>query len=289
MTYFRFKMFTTDTVQVLRRQSEEDVWELLEDDKLIIFEEDGAFFLRASINHFSQGCLGKNLYNASGYYDEKCKWPYRPRNKEIEFVNATGRVLSFLVQPTTVSLSFRTKLAAGVGIQGVSANATTEKAKKEYILDQATQPQVLQVIRNETLQEPLQAGQRCPFMTFQLPECTGNEARVALMTTGPEQAADFVEVWDSRIVKHKTRVVILPNRFSPGMIPTLGRHSLAQHKTLVRAGLTAMQPLERTTRVPVAVLESDTTDTHQEEEDTPSLEEVGSSMTRNIFRYFFGR
>ena len=221
------------------------MWELLEDDKITIFEEDGTFFLRASISHFSQVCLGKSAEYSSGYDVQTMTGPYRPWRKEIEFVNATKRNLYFLVLPTTISVSFWTKLAAGLGIQGVSANLTTERRKKEYILKHATQPQFITVLRNKnTGEEPPKAGVMCESSTVQLLNCSGNEAVVVLMTVTGSEDDRTLEVWDSRIIKHRTRVTIFQDLFSSEAIPTLGRHILPKIQSIAEAGSAVMKRLE---------------------------------------------
>ena len=175
------------------------------------------FFVRASIEHFSQGCLARVLRLESPCQEEVMTWPNR--KKQIEFVNATDRTLTFLVLPTSWSISAIREVAVGIAAQGVTLDVAIKRAVEQSILAEATNPQVFQVppLRQS---EPLRAGQRCPYRTCHLANNTGSEARVVLITVdGP-----ILTVWHSRIVPHRTRVAILPVQFSDEMTPTLGPH-----------------------------------------------------------------
>lgn len=177
------------------------------------------FFLRTSVSHFSQWCLGRSINPQSPYDDQVVTWPRRPGRKEMEFVNATDRTLLFLVLPTTWTNGAVNSIATGLNVENMGMHLAISKAIEQSILEEATQPQVFQV-KCPDMKGPLRAGQMCPTCTCWLSESTGYEARVAMMTIdGP-----FVAVWNYRIIRHRTRVVVLPGQFSDGMIPLLGRH-----------------------------------------------------------------
>ena len=177
------------------------------------------FFIRASIDHFSQGCLAKKIRLDSPCHDEIVTWPKRPGKKQIEFVNATSKALTFLVLPTTWSHQAIQSVAMGVEMEGLSTNLAISRAMEQAILEEATDPQVF-ALPALKLHGPLRAGQECPFRTCTLAKQTGFEARVALISV----EKTTVSVWDYRIVGHRTRVTILPGQFSEGMFPLLGRH-----------------------------------------------------------------
>ena len=185
----------------------------------MVLYEKGVFFVRASIDHFSQGCLSKKVNLHNSIHVETVTWPKRPGRKEIEFVNATTRALTFLVLPTSWSHKATQSVEMGVEVEGLSANVAISRAVEQAILEEATDPHLFQVPAFK-LNEPPRAGQECPYYTCRLAEKTGFEARVVLITVeGPT-----VLVWSSSIVSHRTRVAILPGQFSEGMIPLLGEH-----------------------------------------------------------------
>lgn len=177
------------------------------------------FFVRASIDHFSQGCLAKTIQPESAYHEETAIWPFRPGKRELEFVNTTDRPLVFLVMPTSWSNKATHAVAMGLAWEGLEAHVAISRAIEQSILAEATHPQILQVPCNKRKGDP-RAGQICPYATCRLAKSTGNEARVALITADSQTVA----VWDYRIVRHKTRLAILPGQFSEGMIPILGEH-----------------------------------------------------------------
>lgn len=39
-----------------------------------------------------------------------------------------------------------------------------------------------------------------------------------------KEEGSLISVWDYRIVKHRTRVTVLPGKFGEGMYPQLGEH-----------------------------------------------------------------
>lgn len=179
------------------------------------------FFVRASVNHFSRWCLARSINLESAYEDQIVTWPWRPGRKELEFVNATDRTLTFLVLPTTWSNKAVVAIATGLTVEKVGAHLAIEKAVEQSILEEATHPQVFQVPCTKK-ERPLRAGEMCPSSSCRLANSTGNQARAALITMDGSSVA----VWNYRIIHHRTRVVILPGQFSDGMFPTLGRHKL---------------------------------------------------------------
>lgn len=178
------------------------------------------FFVRAKIDHFSQGCLAKRISLESARYEEVAWLGWRPHKKQVEFVNATDRPLIFLVLPTTWSNS--TIKSVGISIAyGVELESAISRASENSILHEATDPQLLQIPGSSTAVTGLRAGQACPFTICTLPKKTGAEARVALITADHKT----VRVWDYRVVKHRTRMVVLPRQFSGGMVPLFGTYN----------------------------------------------------------------
>ena len=126
---------------------------------MVLYEE-GVFFIRASIDHFSQGCLAKKINPHSSIHVETVTWPKRPGRKEIEFVNATTRALMFLVLPTSWSQKAIQSVEMGVEVEGFSVNLAISRVVSQGILEEATDPQLFQIPALE-LNEPLKAGQMC--------------------------------------------------------------------------------------------------------------------------------
>lgn len=206
--------------QVLQREEEGEPWSLLAEEKTTIVYERGMFFFRAKIDHFSQGCLAKRIPLESASYEEVAWLGWRPRRKEVEFINATDRPLIFLVLPT--SWSHSTVMSAAMSIaHGAELKAEISTASEKSILHEVTDPQLLQIPCSSTAVASLRAGQACPFTTCTLPEKTGAEARIALITADSQT----VTVWYYRVVKQRTRMVVLPRQFSEGMLPLLGAHN----------------------------------------------------------------
>lgn len=183
--------------------------------------ECGMFFMRARMDHFSQGCLAKKIQLENAIHEDTVTWPSwaPPRKNQLGFVNATGKPLIFLVLPTSWSNQAILSVAMGLAFEGLEASAAISRAVQKSILTEATHPQVLQVPCTKKKGNP-KVGQVFPFATCTLPKVTGSEARVALITAN----SDTVEVWDYRIVQQRTWVWVLPGQFSEGMLPLLGRH-----------------------------------------------------------------
>lgn len=195
-------------VQVLWRAESHVEWKLLGDDKVTVVHEDGKFFFRASIDHFSQGCLAKNVDMNSPYYEEvESSWFRTPKKRQVEFMNATERTLVFLVLPTSSSISGIRSVKAALAAYGAGMNVEVRKAFEKRLFPAATDAQVLQLPGWSSQDEPL------PHITCSFSSRTGCEARVMLITTDDST----VHVWDSRIVKGRTRVTVLPGQFSNGM------------------------------------------------------------------------
>ena len=177
--------------------------------------------MRARIDHFSQGCLAKKIQLENAIHEELVTWPSwaPPKKNQLGFVNVTNKPLIFLVLPTSWSNQAILSVAMGLAFEGLEASVAISKAVQKSILSEATHPQVLQVPCTQKKGSP-KVGQVFPSATCTLPKVTGSEARVALITAN----SDTVEVWDYRIVQHRTWVWVLPGQFSEGMIPLLGRH-----------------------------------------------------------------
>lgn len=176
------------------------------------------FFFRAKIDHFSQGCLAKRISLESAGYEEVAWLGWRPHRKEVEFINATDRPLIFLVLPTSWSHSKINRVAITIASK---LKGELSKSGEKAILHEAMDPQLFQIPCSSKAAAGLKAGQMCPFRTCTLSEKTGAEARVALITANSET----VTVWEYRVVKQRTRMVVLPRQFSEGMLPLLGTHN----------------------------------------------------------------
>ena len=195
----------------------------MRDEEVDVVREDDIFFMRAKFNHFTEGCLAKNvqLYNAVQTETVKIG---RPRKKQLEFINATSKTLTFLVLPTTWSNKAITSLAVSVGVKEViEAKASIERAIEQAVLTEAMEPQVLQIPPMNRQGNP-KGGERCTWDMCDMPESGGSDAKVALVTV----EKTIVSVWFSRIFKERTRLMVLPGQFSAGMSPQLGKHPLPQ-------------------------------------------------------------
>lgn len=222
--------------QILQREHNGDPWNILDDEETTVVHKDGEFFVRARFYHFSQGCLAKNILLDNAVETEQIRIG-RPKKKQLEFINASQKTLTFLVLPTTWSNQAIKSLAIGVGVEGVgNANACIDRAIEQAVLTEAMAPQVLQIPRRTTQEDP-RGGDRCPSDICDLPNSGGREARVALVTV--ENKA--VSVWFSRNVRERTRLMIMPGQFSAGMNPNLGRYQLPQgSRCLVQNTFTVM-------------------------------------------------
>lgn len=209
--------------QVLQREQSGDPWNILSDKETTVVREGRVVYLRARINHFSEGCLAKDVLLNNAVETERTILE-RPKKKQLEFINATKKTLTFLVLPTTWSNTAIKSFAIGLGVEGIAeANASIDRAIEQAVLTEAMAPQVIQIPLRNKEGNP-KAGERCPSDMCDLPQIGGGEARVALVTVENET----VSVWFSRIVKERTRLMVLPGQFSAGMKPQLGQHTLPQ-------------------------------------------------------------
>lgn len=227
--------------QVLWRDDSSTPWSLLEQGNTSILHENDKFFIRVSVDHFSQGCLAKGIQVDSPYHDEVVSGFWNsPKNRQLEFVNATCRPLAFLILPTSLSNTAVHSLNAGVAFLEAGAHAGGTRALHQAVFSSTTSPQVVELGRR-TAQGTPQPGERCPYVTFSLPPRTGRVAGVSLITGD----GMLISVWDYRIVKHRTRVTVLPGKFGDGMSPQLGEHrveGLAQGGTSrARVALSAVK------------------------------------------------
>lgn len=208
--------------QVLWRENSNAPWELLGEDKTTVLFEDGKFFIRASIYHFSQGCLAKSIQLDSPYHDEVVTGFWNsPKARQLEFVNATSRPLAFLILPTSCSNTALHTFHAGLTVLEGGATIGVQRAVNQSVFSSTTSPQVVELGPRTAKGDP-RAGERCPYITFSLPSRTGLLVGVSLMTAKDE--GNLISVWDYRIVKHRTRVTVLPGKFGKGMYPQLGDH-----------------------------------------------------------------
>lgn len=189
-----------------------------------VVHEGGVPYVRAKIDHFSQGCLAKNILLDDAVLTERASRFCRPYKKQVEFVNANRKTLTFLVLPTSWSHGAMTNLAVRVGVEGVAAvTASVRRQVEQAILTAATAPQVLQIPPRGAEGDPI-GGERCPSDTCDLTANGGDEARVVMQTV---ESGTTVSVWFSRNLKQKTRLMVLPGQFSVAMIDS--RLLLPQH------------------------------------------------------------
>lgn len=223
--------FSLHLTQVLQREQSGDPWNRLE---TTVVRDGGVFYMRAEVHHFSEGCLAKNILVDSAIVTEGVTFG-RPGKKQVEFINATRKTLTFIVVPTSWSDSAIKSFAVGLGVEGIAeVKASVQRELNQGVLEQTMAPQVLQLPQRRRLGDP-EGGERCPSDMCDLREKGGHEATVALVTVEDTT----VSVWLIRNVKQKTRLMVLPGQFSEGMQPLLGRHELPRSGCLVRNTLTA--------------------------------------------------
>ncbi|CAN0225331.1 unnamed protein product [Scytosiphon promiscuus] len=229
-----YRNIIQNTYKVLHREKNSDPWIPLGHEETSVVYEEGVLYIRAQFAHFSEGCLAKSTLIDNAYETERVSYG-RPKQKQVEFVNATQKVLTFLVVPTSWSHSAITSFAIGVGVDGiVEANASVGRAIESHILTEAMAPQVFQIPRKKRQGDP-RAGDRCTYCMCRLPESGGSEARVALVTI----ENGTVSVWFSVLVRERERLVVLPGQFSPDFEPSLGQHQLPKGHRLVDSTFTA--------------------------------------------------
>lgn len=166
-------------------------------------------FFQASVSHFSQGCLGRKL-NVQCPSQDRVVRIGRPRSRELEFVNATGKRLSFLVLPTRYSTSAVTSLALSLKAEGAGGGLDVQWAVEKGIMPSAMNYQIVPVSAKASGTTDLREGEECPYNTCTLSESTGAEAKVALVTVD----SHFVYMWFNRILTERTQLVVLPKMFS---------------------------------------------------------------------------
>lgn len=165
----------------------------------------GAGVYRARINHFSQGALGRKLNRQCAFQTKKL-W----KSSELEFLNATGKRLMFLVLPTSYSDGAVTSIALRLKAQGIAGSLDVQRAIEQGILKSALDFQLVPVpAMMSAATTSLEEGQECPFSTCTLPSAAGKEAKVALVTVDNT----FVYVWFNKIMKKGTELVVLPPMF----------------------------------------------------------------------------
>lgn len=226
--------------QVLWRENSAEPWQMIEQEKVDILHETGNFFVRARINHFSEGCLATSVDMQCSYYEEVVRWRQwgRPRRREFQVLNATDRAIIILALPTGFSNKIVGTFTVGVNSSMIGMNTNIRRAVDQAMLSEGASPQMFQLAVRDG-PEPPRAGDKCPYEYCSLSEWTGNEAKVALITASDST----MEVWDYRIIKGGTRIAVLPKRFSPGMRPLLGnfrRCDLPEGLTDIEVALTAV-------------------------------------------------
>eukprot|EP00752_Nemacystus_decipiens_P004502 g4110.t1 len=128
------KEMIRNAYKVLQRQQSGDPWDILSDEETTIVVEDGVFFLRAKYRHFTEGCLAKTVVLDNAVQTETTKIG-RPRKKQLEFINATNKTLTFLVLPTTWSNKDIKSLAVSVGVEEmVEAKVSIDRVMKQAVL-----------------------------------------------------------------------------------------------------------------------------------------------------------
>ncbi|CAM9234655.1 unnamed protein product [Ectocarpus fasciculatus] len=212
-----------DTHEVLKREEDGGSWTVASDEDVSVFydKECRAFFIRAKVYHFSQGCLARKLNLQNNSLDVRVSFG-RPSKKELEFVNATDRPLMFLVLPTSFSQGAITSIVLGAEIEGVGVNLAFDRALEQAILSAATECQVFSLAPRTRGGAPA-AGEECPHAFRCLPKSAGSDARVALVTIDD---GTTVSVWFSCIFWERTRYTVLPAQFSAEMNP-IGRRQFA--------------------------------------------------------------
>ncbi|CAM9271438.1 unnamed protein product [Ectocarpus sp. 12 AP-2014] len=174
-----------DTHEVLKREEDGGPWTVARDEDLsVVYDEEcRAFFVRAKVHHFSQGCLARKLNLQNNGLNARVLFG-RPSKKELEFINATDKPLMFLVLPTSYSQKAITSIVLGAEIEGVGVNLAFDRALEQAILSAATECQVVSLAPRTRGGDPA-AGEECPHAFCSLSRSAGSEAMVALVTVSP--------------------------------------------------------------------------------------------------------
>lgn len=214
---------------MLWRESSNSSWSPIEEENTRIVFEGGKYFVRASIDHFSQGCIAKNIDVRSTHHVEEVSGFFwrPPRRRQLEFVNATTRPLIFLVLPTSCSDRAPFLFHAGASFAEVGVDVEIREAVRQSIFSSAHCAQIMDV-SPRTTHGDLQRGERCPYATCIMPDSAGMVGVSLVTMKGTE-----ISVWDYRVVHQRTRVTILPGRFANGMSPMIGIRHLAPGQTSV--------------------------------------------------------
>ncbi|CAM9527707.1 unnamed protein product [Ectocarpus sp. 4 AP-2014] len=211
-----------DTHEVLKREEDGGPWTVARDEDVSVVYDEAcrAFFVRAKVHHFSQGCLARKLNLQNNGLNARVSFG-RPSKKELEFINATDKPLMFLVLPTSFSQKAITSIVLGAEIEGVGVNVAFDRALEQAILSAATECQVVSLAPRTRGGDPA-AGEECPHAFCSLSRSAGSEAMVALVTVD----GSTVFVWFSCIFWDRTRYTVLPAQFSAKMNP-IGKRQFA--------------------------------------------------------------
>ncbi|CAM9149814.1 unnamed protein product [Ectocarpus sp. 8 AP-2014] len=197
-----------DTYKVFWSAEEGARWTRLDGGAVVRDKTLGKLFYRVDVDHFSRGYLGKNLNLECPCLTDVVRIG-RPYKRQLEFVNATDKRVTFLVLPTGYSQSAITSLNLGVQVQGDGGNLAIERAVESIITEAATGCQAFTVPAKTTPGKPT-IGQPCPYHTCYLPKRVDPEARVVMTTINNGKLFK----WFTQIFPQRTRVVVLPRMFS---------------------------------------------------------------------------
>lgn len=146
--YFRFRPCPrrlSAVAQVLWRQNDGDAWNVVGDDNtMLVYHPHGgrrAPFLRASIGHFSFWGVGKQVNLDDPYDDKVVSWG-PPDKRELVFINATSRPVTFLVFPTSWAHGYVSRVSGGAEGAEVGLNLEVERVESSAILPEAIDVQV---------------------------------------------------------------------------------------------------------------------------------------------------
>lgn len=234
--------------------------------------DQGGFLLRASIYHFSQGCLGRRISMESPGYTEKLPggWPRRSR-REIEFVNVTDKSVAFLVLPTSWSVSVISKIALKVSAASAAElGADVGRNIDRAITELGLSPQMIE-LPPRIASGQLAAREVCPHERCPFPEWTGQTVRVALITLetqgrrrpffwpfSGEMQTQTLKIWRYWDVAIGTRYAVLPRQFDAVMNPLLGAHPHLKDDPILQTALRALvrNEMAALSNAPVAGLHS---------------------------------
>ncbi|CAM9747511.1 unnamed protein product [Ectocarpus sp. 12 AP-2014] len=198
---------TKDTLMVFWRENAGQPWKLVDDQELIL-DDELPLFVRANIDHFSQGCIGKRISFQNARQDRTIWWIGSPHKNEIEFINTTPRRLYFLVVPASCTDDHVTrKITVHFEACGIGLTAAIARDRNVIPTSAGRGCQWMAVPAADGEVTP---GRSYPFVTCQMPKWGGGEVRVALVTATEDEG---VRMWFSAIFKERTESVILPRMF----------------------------------------------------------------------------